>query len=100
VLYRSSLLKSSIEVQNAKSLRYKNRGAREAGGVYQIKTKRGPGYYVLTLKAYGDLTEAVADMSTHVYVGADEWVVRGMWTAQGTKGWKLSNKQTFLEPLP
>jgi hypothetical protein len=38
-------------------------------------------------------------MSTHVYIGADEWAIRGLWTAQGTKGWKLSNKATFL-PVP
>jgi hypothetical protein len=99
VVYRSSLVGGSLEVQNAKSVHYKNRGARSAGGVYQVKTKAGAGYYVLTLKAYGDLRSAVADMTTHVYVGDDEWVVRGMWSAQADKGWKLSNKQTFL-PVP
>ena len=99
VLYRSSLIAGSIEVQNAKSVRYKNRGARAGGGIYQMKAKQGDGYYVVTLKAYGDLSQTVADMTTHAYVGAQEWVVRGLWTAQGTKGWKLSNKATFL-PVP
>ena len=51
---------------------------------------------MVSLKAYGDLSNAVADMSTHAYVGSDEWVVRGLWTKQGTKGWKLSNKEAFL----
>ncbi len=99
VVQRFSLLSGSIEVQNATSVRYKNRSARDSGGVYQVKAKAGDGYYVLTLKAYGDLSTAVADMTTHVYVGGDEWVVRGLWTAQSAKGWKLSNKATFL-PVP
>ncbi|MEO6028508.1 MAG: hypothetical protein ABIR79_16705, partial [Candidatus Binatia bacterium] len=99
VLYRSSLVSGSIEVQNAKSVRYKDRGARAGGGVYQLKAKAAEGYYVLTLKAYGDLSTSVADMVTHAYVGDDEWAIRGLWTAQGSKGWKLSNKSTFY-PVP
>jgi cysteine-rich repeat protein len=99
VLYRSSLVSGSIEVQNAKSVRYKNRGARAGGGVYQLKAKQADGYYVLTLKAYGDMSQTTADMVTHAYIGADEWAIRGLWTAQGAKGWKLSNKATFY-PVP
>jgi cysteine-rich repeat protein len=99
VIYRTSLVRGSIEVQNAKSTRYKNRGARAAGGIYQLKTKAAAGYYVLQIKAYGDMRSAVSDMRTHVYIGADEWAIRGLWTAQGEKGWKLSNKATFL-PVP
>ncbi len=96
VIYRSSLVRGSIEVQNATSVRYKNRGARAGGGIYQLKAKKADGYYVVTVKTYGDLSTATADMSTHAYIGTGEWVVRGLWTAQGTKGWKLSNKATFL----
>jgi hypothetical protein len=99
VIYRSSLFRGSIEVQSAKSVRYKNRGARTGGGIYQLKTKKADGYYVLTLKTYGDLSASVSDMTTHVYVGEDEWAIRGLWTAQGTKGWKLGNKSVFL-PVP
>jgi cysteine-rich repeat protein len=99
VLWRSSIVKGSIEVQNAKSTRYKNRGARAGGGIYQIKTKQAAGHYVLTLKAYGDLSQSVADMVTRVYVGSEEWAIRGLWTQQSTKGWKLSNKATFY-PVP
>lgn len=38
-------------------------------------------------------------MRTHVYVGDDEWAIRGRWTPQGDKGWELTNKATFL-PVP
>ena len=50
----------------------------------------------MTVKAYGDLSGRSPTWRTHVYVGNDEWVVRGMWTPQGTKGWKLTKKTTFL----
>jgi hypothetical protein len=99
VIYRASLVRGSLEAQNEKSVRYKNRDARYNGGIYQLKSKRGIDFYIMTIKTYGDLSASVADMTTHVYSGTDEWVVRGLWTAQGTKGWKLSNKATFL-PVP
>jgi hypothetical protein len=99
VIFRSSLQRNSIEVQNAKTVRYKNRDARSGGGIYQVKIKRGADHYVVTLKAYGELGAAVADMTTHVYVGSDEWVIRGLWRPLGTKGWRLDAKATFL-PVP
>jgi cysteine-rich repeat protein len=95
-IYRSSLVSGSIEAVNEKAARYKNRVARDSGGVYQLKSKKGVGFYILSVKAYGDLSGAVADMSTHVYVGTDEWVVRGLWKQQGTKGWKLGKHDALL----
>jgi cysteine-rich repeat protein len=99
VLYRSSLVSGSLEVQSTTTVRYKNNAARDLGGFSKIKLKRGKGYYVVSLRAYGDLSAAVADMRTHVYVGSDEWVVRGQWKAVSDKGWKLSNKDALL-PVP
>ncbi len=97
VIFRASLVRGSLEVQNVKSVRYKNRGARAGGGIYQMKTKAGLGYFIVSLKAYGDLGMSVQDMTTHVYVGDEEWVVRGLWIQQ-SKGWKLTGK-TLLEPV-
>ena len=64
-----------------------------------MKTKAAAGYYVVTLKAYGDLSLSTADMVTHLYVGADEWAIRGVWTQLGSLGWKLTSKSVFL-PVP
>jgi hypothetical protein len=99
VIYRASLMAGSIEAQNDVAVRYKGRNARYEGGVYQLKAKRGDGFYIVGIKTYGDLSASTEDMTTHVYSGDDEWAVRGIWTAKGSKGWKLDNKATFL-PVP
>jgi hypothetical protein len=84
------------------TFRYKNRNAKDTGGLYTFKAKYREGYYVMTLKSYGDLRDTVSDMVTHVYSGANEWAVRGQWTPIGTngsKGWKLGKGDVFL-PVP
>jgi hypothetical protein len=101
VLYRASVTRSTIVSYNG-TFRYKNRNAKLTGGLYTMKAKYRDGYYLITLKAYGDLSATIADMVTHVYSGSSEWAVRGTWTAVGpnaVKGWKLGKGDVFL-PVP
>ena len=101
VLYRASLVKNSMYV-SLNNFRYKNRNAKFTGGLYTFKAKWREEYYIMTLKAYGNLRTTVSDMVTHVYSGTNEWAVRGQWTAVGpnaSKGWKLGKGDVFL-PVP
>ncbi len=98
VVYRASLLKGAISQWSPSTLSYRNKGAKKAGGgIYILKIQARTGYYKFVLTAYGDAGTAVSDMTTHVFVGKRQWVVRGLWE-QLARGWVLNKKGTFLEP--
>ncbi len=99
VLFRTSLLAGSLTMLTDTTFVYLNRAAKLVGGVYKLKIKVKPGVeYKVTLKAYGEGGASVSDMSSHVYVGTAEWVVRGLWDQTGN-GWKLTGRSTFLPVL-
>jgi cysteine-rich repeat protein len=102
VLYRASLVRGTMEATRPGMFRYKNRLAKASGGLYTFKAKYRENYYIMTLKAYGDLSASVSDMVTHVYSGTNEWAVRGQWKPVGpnaVNGWKLGKGDVFL-PVP
>ncbi len=99
VIYRDSLLAGSVPKTTATAWKYRNKAAKETGGISAMKIRGKDGYYVFTLQAYGDGSAAVADMRTQVFVGATQWALRGVWTQlPGGKGWRLNKKSVFLEP--
>ncbi|MCC6766476.1 MAG: right-handed parallel beta-helix repeat-containing protein [Deltaproteobacteria bacterium] len=99
VLYRDSLLAGAISQTTATAWKYRNKLAKQQGGVYALKVRGKDGAYAFTMQAYGDGSAAVADMRTQVFVGSNEWALRGRWTElPGGKGWRLNKKSEFLEP--
>ncbi len=99
VIFRTSQMQGTIASNHPGSFKYKNRDAKLTGGLFQLKAKSRLGYYKLTLKAYGQMDGAVADMVTRVYIGSNQWAVRGVWEQVGTKGWRLGKSAVFL-PVP
>src|SRR5262249_17078456 len=97
VIFRTSLLAGHLTQVGESNFKYKNKAAKTAGGMYTLKVVAKPGYYKFTLKAYGDVTGAQPDMRTQVFVGAEEWRVRGIWQ-QLKKGWLLTQKPASLQP--
>jgi hypothetical protein len=97
VIFRASLLAGSIEQPSVRAFRYRTRDKTTLPRLAQLKALGKPGYYKFTLKAYGDMRDAVADMTTYIYIGTDEWVVRAVWV-QTARGWKLNKHGTFLQP--
>lgn len=99
VLYRDSLLAGTIPATTPTAWKFRNKAAKQSGGIYALKVRGKDGYYVFTMQAYGDASAAVADMRTQVFVGGTEWALRGVWNElPGGKGWKLSKKSEFLAP--
>jgi hypothetical protein len=96
--------------------KYKNSAAKQTKGVAALSMQRrcaspceGPNnYYRYTLRAYGKMAgmdNAPAcvgnskgrHVTTHVFIGKQEWTVSGCWIPVGTptKGWRLDAKGTF-----
>ncbi len=99
VIYRDSLVAGTIPQTTPTSWKYRNKAAKNAGGIYAMKIRGKDGYYQFTLQAYGDASGAVAEMRTQIFVGATEWALRGVWTELPSgKGWRLNKKSEFLEP--
>jgi hypothetical protein len=125
IVFEQVLSAGSVVEGNPAKWRYRNLGAKTAGGIYVMKITGKPlrscaagpndgaactspnqcpggscvGYYALKLKAFGDMQNAVADMETQVLAGTKKWAVRGMWQPL-SKGWKLDKKSQFLDPYP
>jgi Ice-binding-like len=78
---------SAVSVLTNGGFKYKNRDAKQAGGIYQLKASpTSIGTFKLTIISYGDLTQATADMVTHITVAGTEWTVHGLWR-QTARGW-------------
>ena len=125
VVFERVLSPGSVVEGNPQRWKYANTAAKTAGGIYGMKITgkprrncaSGPNdgavcsatsecpngacvwYYTLKLKAYGNMDNAVADMQTQIFSGAERWAVRGLWL-QLTRGWKLDKNSDFLNPYP
>jgi hypothetical protein len=125
IVFEQVLPLGSVVEGNPAKWRYRNLGAKTAGGIYVMKITgkplrscgSGPNdgavctsasecpsgscvwFYALKLKAYGNVENSVADMQTQIFSGTNKWAVRGVWL-QLTRGWKLYKKSQFLDPYP
>jgi hypothetical protein len=96
VVFRTSLEAGAI-IARGRGFKYVDRSARTNGGISRLKVApRGTSYRV-TLTAYGDLTKATSEMTTHLYVGAHEWTLRGHWLTTKS-GWKLDPRSALGAP--
>ena len=96
VVFRSSLEAGVIAPRGA-GFKYADRAAQATGGIARLKfAPRGLSYRV-TLTAFGDLSAATGEMTTHLYIGAQEWTLRGRWLPSSS-GWKLDAKSTLGAP--
>ncbi|MFN8545350.1 MAG: hypothetical protein U0807_14235 [Candidatus Binatia bacterium] len=96
VVFRASLVSGSITGTTSVA-KYVDKTAKASSGIAKLKSLHKPGNYKVSLIAYGPLGEAAADMTTHVYVGAREFVVRGIWERIGS-GWRLTGRSQLLAP--
>lgn len=116
-------LPDGIPMGNPPRWRYRNRHAKDEGGIYGVKAQAqmiarrcagGPaddrpcdvnyrcpgagdcvGFYVLWLRAYAPATLAAADMETRVRIGAARWAARGLWKAS-KHGWRFDKHSPRL----
>jgi cysteine-rich repeat protein len=96
VLFRSSLDAGVITAKGAAFL-YVDPSATENGGISKLKILRKGIGYIVTVYAYGDLSAATAEMTTHVFIGSQEWSLAGHW-AKTPHGWRLE-KSGSLPPV-
>jgi len=123
LVIRSTL--AGIPAGNPPRWRYRNPFAKPAGGIFSVKvvghmdqprcaggTGDGEhcdlnlfcpnhaacvGYYLIAIKAYGDIPVPTEDMRTRISVGGRRWAARGMWRAT-KQGWRFDKKSTRLQP--
>jgi cysteine-rich repeat protein len=96
VLFRSSL-EAGLLVPRGAGFKYVDRAAKVSGGISRLKfAPRGPSYRV-TLTAYGDLSAATGEMTTHLFIGGQEWTLKGRWLPSNS-GWKLDPKSAIGSP--
>jgi hypothetical protein len=96
VVFRSSL-EAGVIVPRGAGFKYVDRGAKLAGGISRLKfAPRGPSVRV-TLTAYGDLLAATGQMTTHLYIGTQEWTLQGQWLPTKS-GWRLDPRSALGAP--
>jgi len=89
VIFRATVPAGALlSNSTATSYQYVDRLAPKNGGMAKLKVKAHLNGFRVTARAYGDLSGAQTDMSTHFFIGAQEWVVPTTW-AQTGYGWKL-----------
>jgi hypothetical protein len=92
-IFTTSLPTGAVGALTNGGFKYKNRDAKLNGGIYQLKARpTSIGTFKLTVISYGDLSQASADMVTHINVAGREWTVRGAWRQTGT-GWVFVRAQ-------
>jgi hypothetical protein len=87
VVFRASLEAGAIQPQGAAFV-YANPAAVAGGGISKVKFLHHGAGYVVTVYAYGDLSASTTEMTTHVFVGAQEWTLAGHWL-KTSHGWHL-----------
>ncbi len=96
VLFRTSLDAGLIQA-HGRGFKYVDRAAKLAGGIGSLKfAPRGTSYRV-TLTAYGDLSDAIGQMTTRLFIGAQQWTLRGQWVAT-RDGWQLDPRSALGTP--
>ena len=73
---------------------YVDPAAATAGGFSKLKVRKRGGAYVVTFRAYGNLSAATDRMTTHLFVGAQEWTLAGHWL-KNSHGWRLDATSSF-----
>jgi len=96
LIYSAQLPIGSI-TSDGKAYKYSNPAASMGTGISSLKIVPKVGHEKLTVKAYGHLTHATADMTTHVHIGTTEWTLRGVWD-RTRKGWRLTGHSPLLQP--
>ena len=75
----SSTLSGGID-GSARRYTYRNHAARSAGGIAKLRIiQRSSDSYAVSIMTYGDLRLATNSMTTHLYIGDQEWTVTGTW---------------------
>jgi hypothetical protein len=90
MVFRTVLAPNSVQARSASAFKMSQRAARTGGGVAVLKVKRVVDGYRFTVKAYGALRKARADMIVHVTVGGRTWSSHGLWS-QINGGWRLTD---------
>ena len=93
VLFRSSLEAGKLQ-QKGVTFAYVDPTAMQNGGFSKLKIVEHDGAYLVTLRAYGDLSRATDRMTTHIFVDAQEWTLAGRWL-RTSHGWRLDLTSTF-----
>jgi hypothetical protein len=89
-IFRASLESGTLMPMTRTTYRYKNKEAARTGGIASVKIRRGTdGSLRTTIRAYGHTQNPGDYMVTHVYLGADEWLVAGPWTSVND-GWRFA----------
>ena len=94
VVFRSSLDRGLIQARGTGFL-YADPAARQNGGISRLKFQARQGAYTVSLRAYGDLSAATGQMTTHLFMESQEWTISGRWV-QSAHGWRLDLPSTFL----
>ncbi len=93
VVFRSSLDAGAIQAKGS-GFAFSNAAARLNGGIGKLKLLSRGGEYVVSVSAYGDLSAAADRMTTHLFIGSQEWTLAGRWVQKGN-GWRLDLPSTF-----
>ncbi len=95
VLFETSLpVGALVSEQRGTIFAFRDPLARGTGnGVGRVLLKYRRGAYGVSLRAYGDLSQSEATMTSHVLIGQKEWTIAGTWTAT-PRGWRLTERGT------